>query len=273
MAVHARPRRAGGLAALIALLTAALIAGCGGPSTQAAPTPAPAPAEQSGKPVVVAASTWEGAFAKAAGAGTVTVIVPPSIKHAPDYDPKPSDLAAVAGAKYVLYAPFEGFVGRLKEAAGTSAQLVELNLDNSPDNVRQQVRRLADLFGTRAEAERWLHGFDKQYGELSAGLKAAWPGGQPPTVVAQTFVGYAAQLAGAQVVGSYGPGPVTATQLAELSARQPRFVFDNEQMSTGTVLPGTTAKQVSLTNYPGPDLDLLSVYRTAAATITGAWRS
>ncbi|WP_395365701.1 hypothetical protein ACHGLA_32410 [Streptomyces sp. YH02] len=47
------------------------------------------------KPVVVATTTWEGAFAKAAGAEDVTVIVPQSVHHAPDatsvgtYGPEP----------------------------------------------------------------------------------------------------------------------------------------------------------------------------------------
>jgi hypothetical protein len=32
------------------------------------------------------------------------------IAHAPDYDPKPSDLAKVGTADYVLYAPFDSLL-------------------------------------------------------------------------------------------------------------------------------------------------------------------
>ncbi|ATY12373.1 ABC transporter substrate-binding protein [Amycolatopsis sp. AA4] len=251
------------------ILGALLLSGCGSAAQQPA-APAPASGSPEG-PAVVAASTWEGAFAKAAGAGKVTVLVPPSIKHAPDYDPKPSDLAAVAGARYVLYSRFEGFAGKLKDAAGSSATTVGLTLDNSKDNVEKEVRRLAGMFGTQAAAEKWIAGFEAEYARLSGEVKAKWPGGKQPQVIEQAFVGFAAQLSGANVLAAYGPEPVTAARLAELSAKHPQYVFDNEAMSTGTVLPGTPAKQVSLVNYPGQDLDLLSVYRQNAKLLADAF--
>jgi zinc transport system substrate-binding protein len=263
-----KPRKARATRHLAALIASGLLlAGCGAGATSQNAAPS-----GNGGPTVVAASSWEAAFAKAAGAGKVTVIVPPSIQHAPDYDPKPSDLAAVSGANYVLYAPFEGFAGKIKDAAGSSAKLVQLNLDNAKDNVESEVRRLAGMFGTQAAAETWIKNFDTEYNQLSTQVRAAWPGGQPPRVIAQAFVGYAAQLSGAQVLGTYGPDPVTASQLAELAAKNPQYVLDNVHMSTGAVLPGSPARQIGITNYPGPDLDLLPVYRANANTLINAFR-
>ncbi|MFE2996228.1 ABC transporter substrate-binding protein [Nocardia sp. NPDC059246] len=221
-------------------------------------------------PHVVAASSWEAAFAKAAGASDVTVIVPAAIKHAPDYDPKPSDLATVAKADFVLYAQFEGFAGKIKDAAGSKAKLVEVNLDNAKETMESEVRRLGDLFGTRTTADKWIVDFETEYGKLATGVKTAWPGGQPPKVVQQAFMGFAAQLSGAQVLGTYGPAPITPGQVADLSAKNPQYVLGNEQMSTGQVLPGSSAKQIDLTNYPTQDQDLLSVYRDAASKLTAA---
>ncbi|MEU5692358.1 zinc ABC transporter substrate-binding protein [Actinosynnema sp. NPDC020468] len=246
--------------ALVAL--ALVLTGCGTQATPASTT----------GPKVVATTTWEAGFAKAAGALDVTVIVPKSVVHAPDYDPKPSDLATVAKADFVLYAPFEGFATKITAAAGSSAKTVEVALDNDRDKVKAEVLRLGELFGTRSAAEKWTAAFDTEYARLADEVKAAWPGGRRPTVVAQAFVGYAAALAGAEVLGTYGPAPVTASQVAELSAKQPGFVFDNAHMSTGTVLPDTTAKQVSIVNYPEDDLDLLGVYRVNAKSIAEALR-
>lgn len=223
-------------------------------------------------PTVVAASAWEGAFAKAAGAKNVTVIVPAGVKHAPDYDPKPSDLIAVGKAQFVLYAEFEGFAGRIKEAAGSDAKTVSVTLDNSPANVAVEVRRLAGLFGTTPAAEKWLGEFDAQYRTLSAEFRAARHGRARPVVVTQAFTTWAAQLADAEVVGTYGPAEVTASQLADLSARHPQFVLDNAQMSLGAVLPGSTAEQLSISNYPGSDMDLLSIYHAASSTLAAALR-
>ncbi|MFJ3583430.1 metal ABC transporter solute-binding protein, Zn/Mn family [Streptomyces sp. NPDC090127] len=247
---------------------AALVTGCGGDTGSSGDGEGAAPRD--GKPVVVVTTTWEGAFAKAAGAEDITVIVPPSTHHAPDYDPKPSDLAAVAKADFVLYAPFEPYAAKIKEAAGSDAELVEVALDNDADRIRDEVARLGGLFGTEKAAATWQTGFDAEYTKLSEGLKGAWPGGKSPNVVAQVFTGWSAKLAGATTVGTYGPEAVTPAQLAELSKKKPSLVLDNAHMSTGTVLPDSGATQVKIVNYPGEDLDLLAVHRAAAAELKKA---
>ncbi|WP_432089215.1 metal ABC transporter solute-binding protein, Zn/Mn family [Streptomyces sp. bgisy095] len=265
------------ITSLLALsaLGMALVTGCGGDKDD---TPSPsssmpaagassAPADNKQKPVVVVTTTWEGAFAKAAGADDVKVIVPQSVHHAPDYDPKPSDLASVAQADFVLYAPFEPYAAKIKEAAGSKAKLVEVNLDNDPDKVKAEVDKLAALFGTAEAATKWKTGFDSEYGRLNKDVRAAWPGGRSPVTVTQVFTGWAAKLAGITPAGTYGPESVTPAQLAALSGRKPALVLDNAHMSTGTVLPDTGARQVQIVNYPGEDLDLLTVYRNAAAEI------
>ncbi|TWP48507.1 zinc ABC transporter substrate-binding protein [Lentzea tibetensis] len=246
-----------------ALIASALaLTGCGSSTTPAS--------QQADGPKIVATTSWEAGFAKAAGARNVTVIVPKSVLHAPDYDPKPSDLAAVADADFVLYAPFEAFAPKITDAAGSKAKKVEVALDNSRDKVKAEVTRLGELFGTADAARKWNESFDAEYTKLAGDVKAKWPAGQPPKVVAQMFVGYAADLAGAEVLGTYGPEPVTASQVADLVGKAPQFVFENSHMSTGTVLPDAKAKQVMLVNYPGDDNDLLGVYRTNAKTIIEA---
>ncbi|PCG87469.1 ABC transporter substrate-binding protein [Streptomyces sp. WZ.A104] len=246
----------------------ALVTGCADGTGPKAADDARAAAKD--KPVVVVTTTWEGALAKAAGAEDVKVIVPQSVHHAPDYDPKPSDLAAVAEADFVLYAPFEPYAAKIKEAAGSGARLVEVDLDNDPAKVRAEVGELGALFGTEDAATKWKAGFDTEYDRLNKDVQGAWPGGKAPSVVSQVFTTWAATLAGATVAGTYGPEAVTPAQLAELSAKQPSLVLDNAHMSTGTVLPDSGAEQVDIVNYPGDDLDLLSVYRNAATELKKA---
>ncbi|MFE7130123.1 ABC transporter substrate-binding protein [Streptomyces sp. NPDC057638] len=258
--------RTSSLLALTVLPALTLATGCGGDGG----TSADAGHAHHGQPVVVTTTTWEGALAKAAGAEDIEVIVEQSVRHAPDYDPKPSDLAAVAEADFVLYAPFEPYAEKIKEAAGSKAKLVEVNLDNDPGKLTAEVTRLSGLFGTEPDAERWKKEFATEYAQLSEDLRAAWPGGRSPRVVSQVFTTWAAKLAGATTTGTYGPEAVTPAQLAELSARKPALVLDNAHMSTGTVLPGSGARHVAIVNYPGDDLDLLPVYRDAAAELKKA---
>ncbi|MGW0753673.1 ABC transporter substrate-binding protein [Streptomyces sp. NPDC002587] len=262
-------RTRGRIPSLLALSAALfLAAGCGNDASSG-----DGKHQHDGKPVVVVTTTWEGALAKAAGAEDIKVIVPQSVHHAPDYDPKPSDLAAVAKADFVLYAPFEPYAAKIKEAAGSKAKLVEVNLDNDPDKVNAEVAELGELFGTESAAAAWKSGFDGEYAQLNRELQAAWPGGKSPTVVTQVFTAWSARLSGATVVGTYGPEAVTPAQLAELSAKKPALVLDNAHMSTGTVLPDAGARQLKIVNYPGEDLDLLPVYRNAAAELKKAMGS
>jgi zinc transport system substrate-binding protein len=222
-------------------------------------------------PKVVASTSWVGALAKAAGATDITVIAPASVQHPPDYDPKPSDLTAVAGADYVLFAEFDGFATKIKDAAGGNGELVPVELENTPAKITSEVTRLGALFKTPAAAATWLTRFGSEYASLSGGVKLNLP--KPaPTAVSHVFMAYWAEFAGLQVVGTYGPQPVTPSQLAELSGKKPTLILANAH------LPGanpeiTGATRVDIINYPGPDLDLLSVFRTNAERITTALTS
>lgn len=249
---------------LVVLGAVFALTACGGGAQPAATPDAP------GGKKVVAATAWEAALAKAAGATDVKVVVPATVAHAADYDPKPSDLAAVAGADLVLYAEFEGFAPKLKEAAGGSAKVEMLKLENAPEVVRAEVLRLGGLLGTTAAAQEWLKRFDTTIADVRTRVSGSFAGGKAPKVVSQAFVAYMAAITGAEVVGTFGPQPVTPAQLAELAGKQPDLVFDNVHMSTGTVLPGSSAKQVKIVNYPGEDLDLLGVFKTNAEEISKA---
>ncbi|WP_327102985.1 metal ABC transporter solute-binding protein, Zn/Mn family [Nonomuraea glycinis] len=218
---------------------------------------------------VVAASTWEAGLAKAAGATDIAVIVPPGVQHAADYDPKPSDLAKVAEADVVLYAAFEGFAGKLKEAAGSDAKLIEVGLDNAPGKAKAEVARLAAEFGTAEAAKTWTTTFDSEYATLKDQVTEA-TGGSAPIVVAQAFVAWAADLAGVQPAGVYGPQPPTAAQIAELAAKKPRLILDNSAMPGGDALADVRAKRVVINNFPDQDLDLLAMYKANADALIAA---
>ncbi|MGH2952313.1 MAG: ABC transporter substrate-binding protein [Solirubrobacterales bacterium] len=215
----------------------------------------------------MASTSWAGAFATAAGARNVTLVAPASVPHAPDYDPKPSDLAKIATADYVLYAPFDSFAPRLREAAGGQAETVELNLENTPTNIHAEVTRLGELFGTRAQATEWLSTFDRRYAELSAQVKTAEP--QPvPNAVAHVFMAYWGEFAGLPVKGTFGPEPVTPGQLAQLTALRPGVVLANAHIPNNPDIAG--ARTIELSNFPGADLNLLGVFEENTRRLSDA---
>ena len=257
---------------IFVLALAMLLSACASPATQQ-PVATEAPMhEHMHGPKIVASTSWVGAFALAAGAEDISIIAPSNIQHPPDYDPKPSDLEAVSGADYVLYAGFEGFAPRMQEAVGGSSdKLITVATENSPEAIHKEVTRLGELFGTQDKAAAFLETFDAEYAKLSDEVKAA-VGDHKPVVVTQMFVTPFVFFAGLEPVGMYGPMPMTPDELKTLSDAKPTMVFENAHMGGGDPLvEATGATKVDLINFPGDDMDLLSVFRTNAETLKTAF--
>ena len=266
-----------------------LISACAAPAAPTAPTAAPAkPTDMAAAPTaapvalptaapaqptlkIVASTSWVGAFAKAAGATDITVIAPSNLQHPPDYDPKPSDLAAVSSADYVLLAGFEGFAARLQEAAGgDSKKVITVATENSPEAIRKEVTRLGELFGTSDQAAEYLKEFDTHYAHLAEMVKDAL-GGQQPVVVAQAFAVPWVMMAGLKPAGTYGPMPLTPNDLKALADAHPTVVFENAHMPGGQpIADATGATKIDLINFPGDDLDLMLVFHTNADRLVAA---
>ncbi len=255
--------------------TVAAIATVAAPTT--APTAAPAPtvvptiaptALPVSAPKIVASTSWVGAFAKAAGATDITVIAPSTVQHPPDYDPKPSDLVSIAKADYIMIAGYEGFAKRMQEAVGGDAKkIITVNTENSPEAIRKEVTRLAELLKTQDKAKGWLDNFDKEYAKLSDALKAKASAAKP-TIVSQVFVTPWLMFSGLQSAGCYGPAALTPAQLKTLADIKPTIVFENAHMGGGDpVVEATKAKKVMLINFPSDNLDLLDVFKTNSQRI------
>lgn len=232
-----------------------------------------AQAQTAPAPRVVASTAWAGAFAKAAGALDIAVIAPADFPHPPDYDPRPSDLAAIATAQFVVMAPFDGFARRLREAAGPAAQIIVVELENTPAKIRAEVERLAKIFGTEAAGQAFLKRFEAEHLRLSGELKRQ-RGDRRPIVIAHRFMAPWAIFAGLPVAGVYGPKPAQPQELADLVAKKPAIVFKNGQTERGAapsagraIADATGARQVEILNFPGKSLDLLELFEENARRI------
>lgn len=211
-------------------------------------------------PKVVATTSWVAAFAQMAGATDITVIAPSNLQHPPDYDPKASDLAAVADADFILLAGFEGFADRLKEAAGSEAVVDVVATEFFPEALEHEVLRLAALMGfDEHEAQHNIEHYKEHWAEESARVQEALTG-KSPVVVSHAFTGVWAALAGLEVAGSFGPQPLSPADVAALVDLHPTVILENKHMPGGAGLADASgAVQLDMTNFPGDDLDLQAV--------------
>lgn len=219
---------------------------------------------------IVASTSWVGAMAKLAGATDISVLAPNNIVHPPDYDPKPSDLAAVANGELILLAGFEGFAKRMSEAASSTAKVDNVATAVDPAKLGPEVMRIAAMLGTTDTATANVAAYTKAWNDASAALKAKL-GTTPQVVIAHAFVAEWAGFAGWTPVAAFGPAPLTANDVAKLAAMKPTVVLENSHMPGGKpIADAAGAKFVSLINFPGDDLDLTQLISKNAATITSA---
>ena len=262
--------------AVVGLVSA--LGACGGddatPDAAAPATEAPSESAEPAAdgPVVVASTSWVGAFAALAGAEDITIIAPSNLQHPPDYDPKASDIASVADADFILIAGFEGFADRMKEAAGSDAEVVTVATEYYPDALAAEVTRLAELMGLDvAEAKHNIEHYREHWMMESERVKAAVPT-PAPVIVSHLYTGVWAALAGLEPASTFGPEPVTAAQVASIVKLAPTVILENSHMPAGADLAEATgATQVDIINFPGDDMDLKSVITKNADALIAAF--
>jgi zinc transport system substrate-binding protein len=219
---------------------------------------------------VVASTPWVGAMARAAGASDVRVIAPAGLVHPPDYDPRPSDLVAVAAASYVLSAGYEGFASRLAAAAAPGAVQVKVRTSYEPAVVEEELLRLGRLFGTVQRAQASVEDYRAAW---QAGRQAlvSVVAGAPPRAAVHRFMTPWLDLLGVQPVAVFGPGALSPTELARLKSLGITLVIDNAHDAQGAVLTEVSgARYVKLVNFPAAGEGLADVVRANVGRLTTA---
>jgi ABC-type Zn uptake system ZnuABC Zn-binding protein ZnuA len=217
---------------LVAVVTAALAAAALGACADDATT------RGDGGPNVVATTTQVGDLARAVAGGRASVtqiLTPNSDPH--EYEPRPSDVKAVAGAAVVIRSggDVDGWLGDVLDNAGSDARTVTLLDDmptrrsagktdphwwQSPRNGARAVRAIRDALivadpAGRARYTASAAGYLKRLRALDAGIQAcigAVPRPQRTLVTDHDALGYYADRYAIRVVGTVIPALSTQAQ-------------------------------------------------------------
>ncbi|NLN19240.1 MAG: ABC transporter substrate-binding protein [Firmicutes bacterium] len=203
-------------------------------------------------PQVVASTSWVGAIAEAAGAGAVKVLAPLELRHPPEYDFKPSDVQRALNADYVIYAGYEQFIAKLQAAVVLPQhKLIQVMTTNIPTTLKEETRKLADLFGTQQQQQTWEKEYDAVASKVLA--MAAEKGLVGQRAVVHVFLTEFAEWLGLEVVGTFGGGEeVTPVKMADLVRLNPDIVVDNwhNEQGSGIAMAADVPRAV-LINFPG----------------------
>jgi hypothetical protein len=216
----------------------------------------------SGEPLVLASTSWIGAMAAAAGAENVRVLAPLDLRHPPEYELKPSDLAAASKADVIIYAGWEQFAQKLADTAGSAGiKTITVMTSNDPAEFKEESAKIAQALGTEAKLEEWWSGFLPFAEELRERVLAAYPDRR--AVVNRMQIPYAAWM-GFEIVGEFGPAEPSPAVILELARLRPVLVFDNYHGPSGQpIAESTGAAYVEALNFPGKDgtLSIEDVFR------------
>lgn len=229
--------------------------------------------ETESTPTVVASTSWTAAFALLAGADEVAVLAPYELSHPPEYELRPSDLRRVDEADLVIYAGYETMVERLAQAAGASeVPTLRIATVHSLPTITASVTAIAEAIGTEdraavrlAEVRSFLDAWRDDVAERALTDRP---------VIAHVHQRALAEELGMNVVGVFGPVPLEARQIDQLSRLEPVLIIDNGHNPVAAPLTETTnAVTVVWYNFPGRDgtRSLLDVFRLNRAELDRAY--
>jgi ABC-type Zn uptake system ZnuABC Zn-binding protein ZnuA len=245
------------IAALTVALAATLLAACGDGGGSAAGA--------GGGPIVVATTTEVADLARAVGGGRADVrqiLTPNSDPHA--YEPRPSDVRAVSGAKVVVRSggDLDGWLAGVLRNAGSDARTVDLidavhtrrgegGVDphwwQDPRNAEIAVRRIRDVLaaadpsgrpGYMANATGYLARLRRMDRAIAACMRRI-PARKRRLVTDHDALGYYADRYGIEVIGTVIPALSTQAQAsAGAVARLARTI---RRTGVTTVFPESSA--------------------------------
>ncbi|MDR2484819.1 MAG: ABC transporter substrate-binding protein [Treponema sp.] len=210
------------------------------------------PTQDTQEKTVIASTSWVAAIARAGGARNVRILAPVDLRHPPEYELKPSDLTAVGKADLIIYAGWEMFAQKLAETAGgAQVQIITVNTANTPDALKAEARKVAEILGTMEAFEAWAKTFDPFAEDLRREILAAYPG---PRAVVQRMQTPFAQWLGFEIAGEYGPAEPSPAVILELVRTGPALVIDNYHGPSGfPIAEAADAPYAELLNFPGKD--------------------
>lgn len=221
---------------------------------------------------VVASTSLTGALARAAGASEVRILTPPDVKHPPEYELRPSDLAKFEGASVVIYAGYERMVRKLVETSKSkSISVVQVDTMTSPDNFISQARKIAAVLHTEKEEQSWERDFLEKLATLKSRLVAYSGKKAVVHLHAQGFV----KWAGLTVVQVIMPGEISPKAVADAVAKQPDIVVDILHMPVAKVIADNArCRYAQLINFPGVEktVTLEDIFEYDTAQVVKAFR-
>jgi zinc transport system substrate-binding protein/iron/zinc/copper transport system substrate-binding protein len=201
--------------------------------------------------IIVAASTsWTGAIAEAAGADEVRILAPFELKHPPEYDYRPSDIALLRFANLLVYGGYEPFIEKLAVAAKMPREkMMVIVTSNDPDNLKKQARLLAEKMGTQKREAVWEKDLDKVLADIQQ--QAQKKKISRKKVLVQKYQVPFVKWLGFDIIGVFSADELSPNKVMQYARMKPDMIIDNFHNPQGKPIAEITrCEYVALINFP-----------------------
>lgn len=208
------------------------------------------PTNAEDKIIVVASTSWTGAIAEAAGADEVRILAPFELKHPPEYDYRPSDIAQLHSARLLVYGGYESFVKKLAIAVGfPQERLIAVLTTNDPDNLKKQARLLSEIMETQKREAAWEKAFDRALAGIQKQAKENKI--SQKRVLVQKHQLPLVKWLGFDVIGVFNADELSPNKVMEYAMMKPDMVIDNFHNPQGKPIAEIAkCDYVALINFP-----------------------
>lgn len=174
----------------------------------------------------VASTSWVASIAELAGADNVSSIAPAELKHPPEYEITPQDIAKVAQAELFMYAGYEKMMKTIGNAAEVNQdKILHVTTTNTLNNLKAMVTMISEKTGTQAEASKRFGAVEQLFLQTRKAIKDR--GLDKLTVYVNKNQAQFAKDLGLNVVDTFGPAPFTSDQIAQAAKDQYDLIIDN----------------------------------------------
>ncbi len=191
----------------------------------------------------VASTSWVAAIAELAGLDGVKSIAPAELKHPPEYEITPDDMASVVNAELFMHAGYEKMMKTISTAAELDeSKIIKVTTTNTLSNLSRMVELISSKAGTEEKGRKRFGELEALIEEARARIEAS-PNKEVEVYANVNQAEFARDL-GLNVVSVFGAGALTAGEIEEAAEKKYVLVIDNIHAPVASVIssvsPGST---------------------------------
>lgn len=192
----------------------------------------------------VASTAWTASYADLAGVDDITVIAPASLRHPPEYELTPGDIAVIQNADYFVSAGYERMMSAIQEGIPSENRTdIHISTGNSIENVTAQADLIASYTGTQVRYDSYVQLVENARAQVEdRGLNEL-------RVYCQNMLTPLAQDLGLNIADTF-QGDLSASQIEAVANGSYDLVIDNYHSPSSAPLEDFGTPVIMWRNFP-----------------------